>query len=333
MRNNMMVGVLCALTLLAHQDANAYSKSDLEDSLVVRALPCLAGVHNLNGIAGIMLTETILEDITIPDSRGGDAYYDAHRAVLRAEDKARIYAGESMHKVVRQAQQRFAREHGVPEAVSEKFSLLMGDGDLRGALIGCLSNDGAMDMLYPDYLSFDINALKHFLNVLYWITEDPFSISGRCHFLSYVKTGCSVDEAAERLFRAQFSPEELVQVEEIGAQLPLSVRLRATSLFQETPLKLEILSWTRGLDEERALASLSYLAKIKDADASRFFMTVAGGLSISYLKIFVTHWPLDMSSQELHEILRMGELSQEQIKDFQLPWHRQATCASEKDLS
>ena len=261
-------------------------------------------------------------------------YYDeVNRAALCDEDHARIKAGESVKKVVGAAIRRFAREHDVPQEMASSFSVAMGKKDKKEALLECICfcvltrSYETINKAFADRsASFLTQLLKH----LSWIgCDNTHEVKqNKRFFVKKIEGGMDFDGAATLLLTSKFSvpgeaPEDPT-LEPLIQSLPVHVRLGASSLEKTPSFMKRVLAWVGSQDEERALASLSFLTKCENERQGSAFMAISPALSPSYINMFVHYWPLRLDFYELTLILGQGDLTKKQLKGLTSPKDRMA---------
>ncbi|MCA0370943.1 MAG: hypothetical protein LCH26_07560 [Proteobacteria bacterium] len=260
---------------------------------------------------------------------------------LTQEDIDRMRTTVSAGKIVKSAQKRYAHAHGVPGTVASIFSNSMSKkDDLRRALSACVGDYLADRSLSEnDFPAYDASELTDFLSALHHIGRERWScdkynetVREKRRFLHHkVKEGHTLDEAADLLFQDTMRhPNEEVTVFDARqfAHLPRSVRLRASLLKQDWPLKMEILSWVAGQEEDRALASLALLSTTAHQDTTRNFMQAAPAFDAAYLRRFVKIWYNLPPSCELMTVLQMGMLPRQDLKVIRGAADRRALLGS-----
>ena len=264
-----------------------------------------------------------------------------NKAALRDEDYARIRAGEEAYVVVDEAQKRFAREHDVPQEMAPSFSVAMGEMDKKGALLECIYIalfDPKKLKKNPAFEAHSEDFLTYFLNALFWIGKsEALSIEDTRHILyKRVIEGATIEGAATLLLTSKFSvPGEAVPDPTLAPliqSLPVPVRLRASTIYKTPAFMKRVLAWVGSQDEERALASLSFLARCENDYQGVAFMDLAHTLTPSYIGLFVTHWPSAMTLDVFSLILGQGDLTENVLTDFKTPWGRVAISESRKIL-
>ncbi|MBA4118477.1 MAG: hypothetical protein C0514_06260 [Candidatus Puniceispirillum sp.] len=253
----------------------------------------------------------------------------AHAAALTQEEIDCIYGDANPYKTLRRAEKRYADAHHIPRGVMVNFSLSMTEnGDQRRALLACLGHSISY-RFEPgnDLLSYDTDALAEFLNALEHIGRDGvFNFQGlpriilekRTYIYSKVKEGLTLDAAEAFLFKQTMGCAQEAalpkQAEELASRLPRSVRLRASLLPQDLPLKMEILQWVAGQEEERALATLAVLVNAKSEENTRSLMRIISPVSTSFLKLISKSWARFSPSVDLMGALQSGVVTHREFK-------------------
>ena len=264
-----------------------------------------------------------------------------NRAALTQQEIDLMRASDSPRKIIKSAQKRYAHAHGVPHTVASIFSNKMSKkDDLRRALSAC-AGDYLSDRSLPesDFPAYNASELTDFLNALHHIGRERWSCDKyeetirqkRLFLYDQVKEGRSLDEAADLLFQDTMRhPNEEVRAFDAAqfAHLPRSVRLRASLLKQDWPLKMEILTWLAGQEEDRALASLALLTSASSQDATRYFMQAAPTFDVPYLRRFVKIWYNLPPTCELMTVLQMGALPRQDLKVIRGAADRRALLGS-----
>lgn len=242
-------------------------------------------------------------------------------AALCGEDMERLSRGDSSDAVIDAAQKRFARAHGVPLCLGSLFSSEMTKSHLHESLVSLATRYSAWtlesqlpavhaaSMSYIRAASDDAlkDLLRHFSCV--W---DQFGDAPAGLWRHYAKersfrdlTAHSFERTARGLLKDHMSEDFLMSI-----SLPL--KLRGTSLIGR-PIDLEkTLMRVKDMDEERALAILSFLReRTMWQDA---FWNVENTLSTPYLLLLVQDctlaFPTVTNPKALTLLMRCGELEE-----------------------
>ena len=141
-----------------------------------------------------------------------------------------------------------------------------------------------------------------------------------------------VPQEMASIFSVPGEAQEDPALEPLIQSLSVPVRLGASSLEKTPSFMKRVLAWVASQDEERALASLSFLSKCRDEEQGSAFMAISPALSPSYINMFVHYWPLCLDFDELTLILGQGDLTKKQLKSLTYPKARKAIYESRREF-
>lgn len=245
-------------------------------------------------------------------------YARNHVAALEDEDMAELETTRSEGKsyaIVDAAAKRFAATQGVPKGLWSFLASDMAFMSLRNSLVYRVETLCAPTTKHLELTSFNEADLKQLLRNLLYVHEDFCAGTvPRRHFLERFLVEKSYDNTAEALLKGRVRDEVLVRV-------PLSLKLRATSLASKDLDLQGILTHLAPVEEPRALAILSFLRAYPEC--AIVFWTVSRGFSDNYIAWLAKR---PVWGQDLPLLFARGELSKKQRRDLlaQVPYDARA---------
>ena len=175
-------------------------------------------------------------------------------AALCEQDLTRMQEGEHIYQVLEDAQNRFAREQGVPVSDASSFTRFMGRMSLHESLLTLAKNAFIQEDLSAFLDTYDVDALKTFLMNRAYVWPETFRSNKKSSFFEKFSASRSFEETANAMLEGRVSQPSL-------ELLPLPLKLRATALLK-TPLNLEeVLTHVSKMEEARALILMCFLEK------------------------------------------------------------------------
>lgn len=233
-------------------------------------------------------------------------------AALCEQDLTRMQEGAHIYQVLEDAQNRFAREQGVPVSDASSFTRFMGRMSLHESLLTLAKNAFIQEHSSAFLDTYDVDALKTFLMNRAYVWPETFRSNKRCSFFEKFSASRSFEETANAMLEGRVS-------EALLGALPLPLKLRATALLK-TPLNLEeVLTRVGKMEETRALALMFLLKNYHRLHKALF--QAEPSFSTPYLEMLVHDvsytFPVLTNSKVLPLVLKCDGLSSEEMSVFQ----------------
>lgn len=232
-----------------------------------------------------------------------------HTAALEPEDVKMLATQEyDVEEIVEEAAKRFAKGYQIPEALAKNFSIEMGRQSLHDALVSLVKNKYCLFQADEALLrDLDEEGLKDLLRNAFLRNDCLFAHGA--DYRKFLKTYLQerdFDKAVNTLLQGDEVEKETL------ARLSLPVKLQATCLIGKGIEVKEVLARILPMEEERALAVLSFLRVYPLAYTA--FWEVEKELSLTYIVWVASRYVVKHES--ISPLLQLGELDEENRQEL-----------------